>query len=79
MTKKSDCIYAKECDCNCGICTIYKSTKPKNRDRLIMDWVKFYRWGTFDNERRMVLKKVQAILTEAEYRIFEFEISNNGL
>jgi hypothetical protein len=77
--KKIDCIYAKKCNCNCLICDIYKSNKPKNRDRLIMKFVSDY-LGTENNiKRNIIVQKANKELTNKEIIVFNFEISNRGI
>jgi hypothetical protein len=80
--KKSDCVQAATCQGNCGICSIYKSTKDKNDDRLIMVLVKWWKEAetsfAVEQDRLNIQQIAQKLLTEAEYRIFQFEISQNS-
>lgn len=86
MSKKSDCIYAKDCHCNCGICNIYISTKEKNRDRLIMEYVyslkqaenEFVETGN-DIKKKAVLAEVEKNLTKKERIIFDNECWSLGV
>lgn len=84
--KRLNCIYAKTCNCNCGICTIFVSDKPKNRDRLIMQLVgdmkeaENYFLETKDDSKKFSILKIAEIeLTTKEKIVFDFECSNNGI
>jgi hypothetical protein len=77
--RKEDCAEAKTCHCSCHNCLQYKSTKPKNREDLIMRYVKEYQNITSKAVKVIIKLGAEKNLTEAEFKVFLFEISNNGI
>jgi len=81
--RKSDCVEISTCHCDCHNCIQYVSSKVKNRDELIMYYVKLWKDSeqyTFENSDKAEIERgARKTLTEKEYQVFLFEIQNKGV
>ena len=77
--RKSDCQEIQLCHCDCHNCIQYKSNKKQNRESLIMFYVKGYLSKTTEEGQADIKNVAKIFLTKAEYNIFTFEISGQGI